>query len=57
VLTEPGTFAMKVIVNEMDFRHADGSRLGVGKVAVKVPGSDAVAKKVSGIAVSGLVTF
>jgi len=26
-------------------------------VAVKVPGSDAVAKKVSGIAVSGLVTF
>lgn len=57
VLTEQGTFAMKVIVNEMDFRHADGSRLGVGKVAVKVPGSDAVAKKVSGIAVSGLVTF
>lgn len=57
VLTEQGTFAMKVIVNEMDFRHADGTRLGLGKVSVKVPGSDAVARKVSGIAVSGLVTF
>jgi hypothetical protein len=57
VLTESGTFAMKVIVNEMDFRHADGTRLATGKVSVKVPGSDAVAKKVSGIAVSGLVKF
>jgi hypothetical protein len=57
VLTEQGTFAMTVVVNEMDFRHADGTRLGVGKVAVKVPGSAAVAKKVSGIAVTGLVTF
>ncbi|WP_338416869.1 hypothetical protein [uncultured Sphaerotilus sp.] len=57
VLTEQGNFAVKVVVNEMDFRHADGTRLGVGKVAVKVPGSDAVARKVSGIAVSGLVTF
>lgn len=57
VLTEKGTFSMKVIVSEMDFRHADGTRLGTGHVSVKVPGSAAVAKKVSGIAVSGLVTF
>jgi len=57
VLTEKGTFAMKVIVNEMDFRHADGVRLATGQVAVKVPGSDVVAKQVSGIAVSGRITF
>jgi hypothetical protein len=57
VLHETGTFRMKVVVTEMDFRHADGSRLGLGKVAVKVPGSDAVAKKVNGVAVTGLVTF
>lgn len=57
VLNETGTFRMKVVVTEMDFRHADGSRLGVGKVAVKVPGSDDVAKKVNGVAVTGLVTF
>jgi hypothetical protein len=57
VLNETGTFRMRVVVSEMDFRHADGTRLGVGKVAVKVPGSDAVARKVSGVAVSGLVTF
>jgi hypothetical protein len=57
VLHETGTFRMRVVVSEMDFRHADGTRLALGKVAVKVPGSDAVAKKVSGVAVSGLVTF
>lgn len=57
VLTEKGTFALKVVVADMDFRHADGTRLSTGKVAVKVPGSTAVAKRVGGIAVSGLVTF
>ncbi|MEY2874065.1 MAG: hypothetical protein RLZZ373_1436 [Pseudomonadota bacterium] len=57
VLAETGNFRVKVVVADMDFRHADGTRLGVGKVAVKVPGSNAVARKVHGIAVSGLVTF
>lgn len=57
VLTEKGTFALKVVVADMDFRHADGTRLSTGKVAVKVPGSTAVAKRVGGIAVSGRVTF
>ena len=57
VLTEKGTFALKVVVADMDFRHADGTRLGLDKVAVKVPGSADVAKRVGGIAVSGRVTF
>lgn len=57
VLEEQGTFQMKVVVSESDFRHADGSRLGVGKVAVKVPGQSKVARKVQGVAVAGRVTF
>ena len=57
VLAEQGDFKLKVVVADMDFRHADGTRLGSGKVAVKVPGSDAVARKVIGIAVSGVVKF
>lgn len=57
VLQETGTFRMRVVLNEMDFRHADGSRLGVGKVAVKMPGRNDIAKKVSGVAVTGVVKF
>jgi hypothetical protein len=57
VLAETGTFKVKVVVADMDFRHADGTRLDAGKIAVKVPGSDRSARKVSGVAVSGLVTF
>jgi hypothetical protein len=57
VLEEQGTFQMKVVISESDFRHADGSRLSIGKVAVKVPGQSGTASKVQGVVVTGRVTF
>ena len=57
VLEESGTFEMKVVVADMDFRHADGTRLPVGKVSVKVPGNLGVARTVQGVTVSGFVKF
>lgn len=57
VLEETGTFEMKVVVADMDFRHADGTRLSTGKVSVQVPGNLGVARAVQGVAVSGFVKF
>lgn len=57
VLHETGSFKVRMVINELDFRHADGSRFGIGKVQVRVPGSTEIAKKVGGIVVSGVVTF
>ena len=57
VLEESGTFEIKVVVADMDFRHADGSRLAAGKVSVQVPGNLGVARAVQGVTVSGFVKF
>ena len=57
VLEESGTFEIKVVVADMDFRHADGTRLATGKVSVQVPGNLGVARAVQGVTVSGFVKF
>ena len=57
VLEETGTFEMKVVVADMDFRLANGTRLPLGKVSVKVPGNLGVARVVQGVTVSGFVKF
>lgn len=58
VVNETGSFKMKVVITELDFRHNNGNRFGTDAVVVKVPGdSTAVAKKVGGTAVTGTVTF
>ena len=60
LLTAKGTFKVRLVVGELDLRHADASRFSVGRVAVKVPGetsSHRGAYRVNGTAVTGTLTF
>ncbi len=57
LLQAKGNFKIKVVIGELDLRHADASRLGVGRVAVSIPDSHRSAYRVNGTAVNGRVTF
>jgi hypothetical protein len=53
-----GSYKLRLVVNELDLRHADGSRFSTGNISVKVPGkSHQTADRISGAAVLGRVTF
>lgn len=58
LLNATGTFKVRLVVNELDLRHADGARFGTRKIAVRMPdGSGHIAERVTGTAVLGQVTF
>jgi hypothetical protein len=60
LLTAKGTFKVRLVVGELDLRHADATRFSVGRVAVKIPGetsSHRGAYRVNGTAVTGTLTF
>lgn len=57
LLQAKGNFKIKVVIGELDLRHADASRFGVGRVAVSIPDSHRSAYRVNGTAVNGRVTF
>ncbi len=57
MLAGTGTFEVKLVVSEVDLRHANGSPFARGNVAVHIPGRDGVAQRVQGTAVTGRVTF
>ncbi|MFM2059548.1 MAG: hypothetical protein RLY71_3933 [Pseudomonadota bacterium] len=58
MLNATGSYKLRLVVNELDLRHADGSRFSTGNISVKVPGkSRQTADRISGAAVLGRVTF
>ncbi|MEY8876010.1 MAG: hypothetical protein AB9M60_05850 [Leptothrix sp. (in: b-proteobacteria)] len=58
MLNATGSYKLRLVVNELDLRHADGSRFSTGNISVKVPGkSRQTADRISGAAVLGKVTF
>jgi len=58
LLDATGTFNVRLVVNELDLRHADGSRFGLRKISVKMPGEpNRTAERITGTAVLGRVTF
>lgn len=58
MLNATGSYKLRLVVNELDLRHADGSRFRTGNISVKVPGnSHRTADRISGAAVIGRVTF
>ncbi len=57
MLAGSGTFEVKLVVSEVDLRHADGTPLARGSVAVPIPGSNGIARRVHGTAVTGRLTF
>ena len=58
LLAATGTFKVRLVVNELDLRHADGSRFGLRKIAVRIPGEpNRVAERITGTAVLGQLTF
>jgi hypothetical protein len=58
LLTAQGTFKLRLVVGELDLRHADRSRFGIGRVAVKIPAESLrSAYRVNGTAVVGTLTF
>lgn len=57
VLTETGTFRVRMVGTGADLRQADGTRLGVSRITVRTPGSTATAAEVGGVSIQGRVTF
>jgi hypothetical protein len=58
LLAATGTFKVRLVVNELDLRHTDGSRFGLRKIAVRIPGEpNRVAERITGTAVLGQLTF
>jgi hypothetical protein len=57
MLAGTGTFEVKLVVSEIDLRHADGSPFARGSVAVPIPGGSGIARRVHGTAVTGRLTF
>lgn len=57
LLQAQGHFKVKLVVGELDLRHADRNRFGAGRVAVATPGSKGSAYRVNGTVVNGQVTF
>ena len=56
-LAETGTFRVRMVATGADMRRADGTRLGLSRIAVRTPGSSATAAEVGGVAIQGRVTF
>lgn len=57
LLQAKGSFHVKLVVGELDLRHADKSRFSTSRVAVAIPGSSRSAYRVNGNVVNGRVTF
>ena len=57
MLAGAGTFEIKLVVSEVDLRHADGAPFARGSVAVPIPGGSGIARHVQGTAVVGRLTF
>lgn len=58
MLNATGSYKLRLVVNELDLRHADGSRFSTGNISVKVPGKPRqTADRISGAAVLGRLTF
>lgn len=58
LLEARGIFKLRLVVGELDLRHGDASRFGIGRVAVRLPGDEArSAYRVNGPAWVGEVTF
>ncbi|MDQ5896385.1 MAG: hypothetical protein QG612_471 [Pseudomonadota bacterium] len=57
VLTETGTFSVRMVAKGADMRQADGTRLGLSRIDVLTPGSGESAVHVGGVSITGKVTF
>ncbi|MGY0195932.1 hypothetical protein ACWA7J_12755 [Leptothrix sp. BB-4] len=57
MLSATGTFEVKLVISEIDLRHADGTPFARGSVAVHIPGQSGIARRVQGTAVTGRLTF
>jgi hypothetical protein len=57
MLAGTGTFEVKLVVSEVDLRHADGTVLDRSSLSVPIPGSTSIARRVRGASITGRLTF